>query len=159
MDFIYDILIILLILVIFVFVIFWLRRKLLFLWKEVTIKEIIFHRLLCETIQLYYDNREILKNDDNRIHFIRLGRVRKKKLRYFLLQERQNLFLYLNDLYNEIDEMNNPELKPLLRKFEELQKIRRIYNSKVLLYNQTISVFPTRFLAIKMNLKIKEYFG
>ena len=51
--------------------------------------------------------------------------------------------------------------KALLSKeqFEELQKVRRLYNSKILIYNQTISVFPTRFLAIKMNLHIKEYFG
>ncbi|MCK5762475.1 MAG: LemA family protein, partial [Candidatus Izimaplasma sp.] len=41
----------------------------------------------------------------------------------------------------------------------ELQKARRLYNTKVLVYNQTISVFPTRFLAIKMGLQIKEYFG
>lgn len=159
MEVFYDLLFLLLLIIIFTVIVVLLRKKLLFLWKEVTVKEIVFHRILSTTANMFYDQRELLRNEDNRIHFVRLRRVRKKKIRFLLLKERQDLFLYLNDLYNEIEELQDPVLLPLLRQFEELQKVRRVYNSKILLYNQTISVFPTRFLAIKMNLKIKEYFG
>ena len=159
MNLIYDLLIIVVFLIL-IFVIFVrLRTKLLFLWKEVSVKEVVFHRTMTETIGLFYAQKESLKNDDNRIHFVRLGRSRKKKARYLLLKERQDLYLYLSDLYNEIDELENNDFDELKKSFVLLQKARRIYNSKVLVYNQTISVFPTRFLAIKMNLKIKEYFG
>ena len=90
---------------------------------------------------------------------MRLGRSRRKKARHLLLKERQELYLYLSDIYNEIEEMETNEFEELKQQFNRLQKARRVYNSKVLIYNQSISVFPTRFLAIKMNLKIKEYFG
>ena len=84
---------------------------------------------------------------------------RKKRLRNLLLKERQDLFSYLNTIYDDIEELDDPKLNLIRQKFDDLQKARRLYNTKVLLYNQTISVFPTRFLAIKMNLQIKEYFG
>ena len=159
MKIVYDLLILLLIIIAISLFTFRLRSKLLALWKEVSIKEVIFHRLLLDTINMYYASKEQLQNDENKSHFSRLRKTRKKKVRYLLLQERQNVYLYLSDLFNEIDDMENDELAPLKKQFKDLQKARRIYNSRVLVYNQTISVFPTRFLAIKMNLKIKEYFG
>jgi hypothetical protein len=159
MKWLYDLLLVLLIILIIVFVILRLRRNLLVLWKEVSAKEIIFHRLLNETIIMFYEQKEILRNEDNRLQFVRLGRARKKRMRHLLLKERQDLYLALSDVYNEIEDREEPAIKELKKQFRNLQKIRRIYNSKVLIYNQTISVFPTRFLAIKMNLKIKEYFG
>ncbi len=159
MDILYDILMGILVLILIALIILRMHKKLLRLWKEVSYREIIFHRLLNETIVLFYSKKDELKNDDNRVQFIRLGRSKKKKARYLLLKERQNLFQCLSDIYNEIDELESKEFQFLINKFKELQKARRIYNSKVLLYNQTISVFPTRYLAIKMNLKIKEYFG
>jgi len=88
-----------------------------------------------------------------------MSRYKKKKVRLLLLQERRDLFAALNHVYLEMEELDDPTLRELILKFKELQKARRVYNSKVLIYNQTISVFPTRFLAIKMELEIKEYFG
>lgn len=136
-----------------------LRGKLLLLWKEVSIKEVIFHKLLLQTTILFYSERTNLKTEDNGLLFRRMSRYKKKKVRHLLLQERRDLFAALNHLYLDIDDSNRESHLGLIEKFEELQKARRIYNSKVLIYNQTISVFPTRFLAIKMKLKIKEYFG
>lgn len=159
MDLLYDLLLILLVILVIVLVVLNLHKKLLKLWKEVSAKEIIFHRILSESIKLFYENKETLKNEDNRLQFVRLGRSRKKKMRYLLLKERQELYLALSDIYNEIEERVENDLIDLMKQFNKLQKSRRVYNSKVLIYNQSISTFPTRFLAIKMNLKIKEYFG
>jgi hypothetical protein len=123
------------------------------------VKEIVFHRLLGESIKLFYTKKDLLKNEDNRLAFIHLGRSRRKKIRYLLLQERQDLFQHIQDLYTEIEPREEQELIPLRKQYKDLQKARRIYNSKVLLYNQRLNVFPTKMLAIQLHLKIKEYFG
>lgn len=159
METLYDLLLILFIVLVIAFFAYRTHKKLLRLWQEVSAKEIIFHRLLSASIKLFYTQKENLRNEDNRLQFVRIGRSRKKKMRYLLLKERQELYLALSDIYNDIEDREEPEFLELKKQFDNLQKARRIYNSKVLVYNQTISVFPTRFLAIKMNLKIKEYFG
>ena len=159
MDILYNVLFVLLLVLILTLIIIRLRKKLFSLWKEVSYREIIFHRLLNESIVAFYKQKELLRNEENRLQFVRLGRSRKKKARHLLLKERQELYLCLSDIYNEIEELETDKFNELMHQFNRLQKARRVYNSKVLLYNQTISVFPTRFLAIKMNLKIKEYFG
>ena len=159
LDYIYDLIAALFFILLLTFIVIRLRKRLLSLWKEVSAKEIVFHRLLGETVRLFYAQKDELKNEDNRLQFIRLGRSRKKRMRYLMLKERQDLYLSLSDIYNEIDEREDNEFDDLKKQFNKLQKARRIYNSKVLIYNQSISVFPTRYLAIRMNLKIKEYFG
>jgi len=159
MKLLFDLLIILVVIIAIGLLIIRTRYKLLKLWKEVSVKDVIFHKLLLETTVLYYECRADLENEETQKFIKRLSKYKRKKLRYLLLKERQNLFLILNKIYNEIEEIDDPKYLTLKHKFEELQKARRLYNSKVLLYNQTISVFPTRFLAIKMNLTIKEYFG
>lgn len=159
MEILYNLIVVFIILIAIVLITIRLRQKLFSLWKEVSYREIIFHRLLNETIFAFYKQKESLRNEENRLQFVRLGRSRRKKARHLLLKERQELYLCLSDIYNEIEELETDEFNELMHQFNRLQKARRVYNSKVLLYNQTISVFPTRFLAIKMNLKIKEYFG
>jgi len=76
-----------------------------------------------------------------------------------MLTERQNIFLILNKIFNELEELDDDNLILVKEKFNELQKARRLYNSKVLIYNQRISLFPSRFLAMKMGLHVIEYFG
>ena len=147
------------IILILLFIVRRVRISLLKSWKDVSIKEVIFHKLLLQTTILFYSERAKLKNDDNSQLFRRMSRYKKKKVRLLLLQERRDLFAALNHVYLEMEELDDPTLRELILKFKELQKARRVYNSKVLIYNQTISVFPTRFLAIKMKLEIKEYFG
>lgn len=159
MKLLYDLIAILVIVLIFVIIILRTRVSLLRLWKEVSVKEVIFHKLLFETGLLYYENKELFAEFDTELIFRKVKRYRKKRLRQLLLKERQDLFLAINSLFLEIEDKEEENYLGLKRKFKELQKARRLYNSKVLLYNQTISVFPTRFLAIKLNLKIKEYFG
>jgi len=159
MDIVYNLLIVMLFVILIVILIYRERAKLLKMWKEVSAKEIIFHRLLSESIKLFYSQKDVLKNEDNRLQFVRLGRNRRKKMRYLHIKERQELYLALSDLYNEIEEREDDICADLVKLYNRLQKSRRVYNSKVLVYNQRISVFPTRYLAIKMNLKIKEYFG
>ncbi len=136
-----------------------LRFKLLKLWQDVSTKEVLFHKLLLDTTILFYENRLLIQNEDNISIIKKLSKYRKKRLRYLLLKERQDLFSCLNSIYDDFEELKEPNLEPMKQKFDNLQKSRRIYNTKVLIYNQSINIFPTRFLAIKMNLQIKEYFG
>lgn len=159
MVFLYNMLLVLIVALIILFAVLRIRKNLLKLWKEVTQKEIIFHRLLSETIKMFYTQKDILKNDENRLGFIHLGRSRRKKIRYLLLSERQDLFKHIQDIYALIEELDDETLKPLKKQYKKLQQARRIYNSKVLIYNQQISIFPIKNLAVRMNLKLKEYFG
>lgn len=136
-----------------------LRHNLLALWKEVSIKDVIFHKLLLETTILFHECNPELDSTENKKYLKRLSNYKRKKLRYLMLAERQNIFLILNNIYNELEDQKNENLDVVKEKFLELQKARRIYNSKVLIYNQRISLFPYRFLAMKMGLHVLEYFG
>lgn len=136
-----------------------LRFKLLKLWKEVAVKDVIFHKLLLETTILFTESITNLESNVNKKYLVRLSKYKRKKLRHLMLVERQNVFRILNEMFNEIEELHDPKLDYIIEKFEELQKARRIYNSKVLIYNQRISLFPSRFLAMKMGLHVIEYFG
>lgn len=159
MKIIYDLIAFLVIAMIFGFIVYRTRLSLLKLWKEVSIKEVIFHKLLFETVLLYTQNKALFKEFDTDLIFKKISKYKRKRLRHLLLKERQDLFLSLNSLFLEIEGLTEESYMGLKRKFKSLQVARRLYNSKVLIYNQTISVFPTRYLAIKLNLKIKEYFG
>lgn len=159
MAWIFDLLIVLSVIIIVVLFFVRLRYKLLNLWTDVSAKEVLFHKILLETTILFYENKLLFQNEDNLYIIKKLSKYRRKRLRNLLLKERQDLFSYLNTVYDDLEEIEDPKLDVVKHKFVELQKARRIYNTKVLVYNQTISVFPTRFLAIKMNLQIKEYFG
>jgi len=155
----FDLVIIFSVIIILVIFIMRLRSKLLTLWTNVSVKEVIFHKLLLDTAILFYENKQLIKTDENLLAIKKISKYRNKKLRNLLLRERQDLFSYLNFIFDDIEEIEDPNIDYIKQKFNELQKARRLYNTKVLLYNQTINVFPTRFLAIKMNLQIKEYFG
>ncbi len=159
MNLLIDLLIVLAVIIVLVIFVMRLRYKLLKLWTDVSAKEVLFHKLLLDTTILFHENKDILVNEDNLTILRKLSKYRKKRLRNLLLKERQDLFSYLNAIFDDIEEMEEDNLILIKQKFGELQKARRLYNTKVLLYNQTISLFPTRFLAIKMNLQIKEYFG
>ncbi|MCK5388398.1 MAG: LemA family protein [Candidatus Izimaplasma sp.] len=159
MDLITNIIVIVIILIALIVLTIRLRHTLLKLWTDVSAKEVLFHKLLLETTIMTYDNKEILQNEENAFIIKKLSKYRKKRLRFLLLKERQDLFSFLNTIYDDIEEIEDVNLDHLKHKFDDLQKARRLYNTKVLIYNQTISVFPTRFLAIKMNMQIKEYFG
>lgn len=159
MNLLTDLLIVLAVIIVLAVFVMRLRYKLLKLWKDVSAKEVLFHKLLLDTTIIFYENKDILINEDNLTILRKLSKYRKKRLRNLLLKERQDLFSYLNAIFDDVEEIKDENLVLLKRKFNELQKARRLYNTKVLLYNQTISLFPTRFLAIKMNLQIKEYFG
>ncbi len=154
-----DILIFLIFAAIIVIGIIRLRKRLLQLWTEVSQHEVSFYKRLEETLELFYKNREIISSEDNNDFIRKISRYKRKKLRSLLLRERQDLFSAIHIIYNEIEDLDEEQYKPLKEKFNQLQKERRIYNSKVLIYNQTISVFPTRYLALRMNLELKEYFG
>jgi hypothetical protein len=136
-----------------------MQKKLLKLWRTVSSKEIVFYRQLEAVTKLFYENRELIRNEENKDQFRYLTRYRKKRIRSLLLSTRQELFKALNLIYDDIEHTEDETLKIVKKKFKDLQKVRRIYNSQVLLYNQTISVFPTRYLALRMNLELKEYFG
>ncbi len=136
-----------------------LRYNLLALWKQVAVKDVIFHKLLLQTTVLITECNPNLESNENRKYLNRLSKYKRKKLRYLMLAERQNIFLILNKIYNELEELEDVNLIVVKEKFLELQKARRLYNSKVLIYNQRISLFPSRFLAMKMGLHVIEYFG
>ncbi|AIO18755.1 hypothetical protein KQ51_00875 [Candidatus Izimaplasma bacterium HR1] len=136
-----------------------LHKHLLKLWKDVTTKEVIFHKQLEKVATLFHENKELLKTEDNKEFFKIITRYRKKHVRTLLLSTRQALFNAINIIFDEIEELEEAEFALLKKEFNELQKVRRIYNTNVLIYNQTISVFPTRYLALRMNLELREYFG
>lgn len=159
MGYIYDISIILLLIILIGLYFLRLRYKLLALWKEVAVKDVIFHKLLLETIIVFHKCIPYLESEENKKYLERLSKYRRKKIRHLMLVERQNIFLILNNIYNELEEVDDDNLHDIKETFIRLQKARRIYNSKVLIYNQRISLFPSRFLAMKMNLHVIEYFG
>jgi hypothetical protein len=155
----YNIIWIFLLALLFTILVIRMQKKLLRLWRTVSSKEIVFYRQLEAVAKLFYEHRELIRNDDNKDQFRYLTRYRKKRVRSLLLSTRQELFKAINLIYDDIEHTEDETLKIVKKKFKDLQKVRRIYNSQVLLYNQTISVFPTRYLALRMNLELKEYFG
>lgn len=154
-----DLLIVLIIVVIIAVWIYTLRKKLLRLWTEVTQHEVKFHRQLEKVLRLFHSELTELKTDDNLQCVRMVNRYRKKRIRSLLLSTRQELYKSIVILFDELETKTEPQFIVLKEEYEHLQKIRRIYNSRVLIYNQTISVFPTRYLALRMNLELKEYFG
>ncbi|MGS0972036.1 MAG: hypothetical protein ACVCEJ_02165 [Candidatus Izemoplasmataceae bacterium] len=154
-----QVFIIMIILLIVVLIFLEVRHRLLNLWKDVSVKEVVFHRLLQETAVVFYDQKALFDEVEYKEGLKKVYRYKKQKVRYLLLQERRELFSNLNALYRSIEDEEDDKYKVLKTTFHNLQKARRVFNSKVLIYNQTITMFPTRYLAIKLNLKIKEYFG
>jgi len=151
--------VLLIVIIFFVFIILQTRYKLLRLWKDVSVKEVVFHRLLQETAIVFYEQKNLFDIEEYKAALKKVYRYKKQKVRYLLLQERRELYANLNSLYRSIEDEEDPKYKVVKKVFQDLQKARRVYNSKVLIYNQTITMFPTRYFAIKLNLKIKEYFG
>jgi len=151
--------VLLIVIIFFVFIILQTRYKLLRLWKDVSVKEVVFHRLLQETAIVFYEQKNLFDLEEYQTALKKVYRYKKQKVRYLLLQERRELYANLNSLYRSIEDEEDPKYKVVKKVFQDLQKARRVYNSKVLIYNQTITMFPTRYFAIKLNLKIKEYFG
>ena len=156
---IFHVFIVLVIILIIVLIILQARYTLLRLWKDVSVKEVVFHRLLQETAIVFYDQRALFDQEEWKITIKKVYRYKKQKVRYLLLQERRDLYADLNALYRSIEDEEDEKYKVLKTSFHNLQKARRVFNSKVLIYNKTITMFPTRYFAIKLNLKIKEYFG
>lgn len=156
---IFRILVVIILILIIVLIILQVRYKLLRLWKDVSVKEVVFHRLLQETATVFYEQRMLFDQTEWSSSIKRVYRYQKQKVRYLLLQERRDLYAILNALYRSIEEEDDDKYKVLKTTFQHLQRARRSYNSRVLVYNQTINMFPTRYFAIKLNLKTKEYFG
>ena len=136
-----------------------LRIKLLKLWQEVTEYEVQFYKQLGVTLSIYNNHIDQIALDENMDVIRKIKKYRKSKIRKLILRERQDVFSALQVLHDHIEDREKIINKPLIENFDYLQKVRRTYNTKVLLYNQTISVFPTRYLALKMGLELKEYFG
>jgi len=154
-----DLIILIVLLILVAVWIYTLRKRLLKLWTEVTQHEVKFYRQLEKVVRLFYVELDRLTTDDNKECSRAIKRYRKKRIRSLLLAIRQDLYNAITLLYDEIEEHDDPSLTILMEEYEKLQKVRRIYNSRVLIFNQTISVFPTRYLALRMNLELKEYFG
>lgn len=154
-----DLLIVVILIIIIVIWIYTLRKKLLKLWTEVTQYEVKFHRQLEKVMRLFYSELELLGNEENLQSVRMIKRYRKKRIRALLLSTRQELYKSIVLLFDDLELTQEASITVIKEEFEKLQKIRRIYNSRVLIYNQTISVFPTRHLALRMNLELKEYFG
>jgi len=147
------------ILIIFIAII-QIRLSLLKLWNEVSNKEIVFHKEMQETLALYYDNKELFDDLVNEDVFKFLKKYRnKRKLRNIHLKERQKIFTELHSIYIAVEKLKTDEYIELKKRFKRLQSSRRVYNTKVLEYNQRINIFPIRLVAVRMRLKLKEYFG
>jgi len=160
MNWLFDLLLIVVLIILLTIWIIYLRKRLLELWKEVTTQEVAFYRQLERVLKEFYEHLDHLTTEDNREFVRMIRRYRKKRVRSLLLHTRQELYNAMNIVYDQVLEReDHDECKKLIEQYDKLQKIRRVYNSKVLIYNQTISVFPTRYLALRMKLELKEYFG
>lgn len=160
MNWLFDLLLIVVLIILLTIWIIYLRKRLLELWKEVTTQEVAFYRQLERVLKEFYEHLDHLTTEDNREFVRMIRRYRKKRVRSLLLHTRQELYNAMNIVYDQVLEReDHEECKKLIEQYDKLQKIRRVYNSKVLIYNQTISVFPTRYLALRMKLELKEYFG
>jgi hypothetical protein len=146
-------------LLLIVVLIFFTQKRLLSLWKEVSSTEIKFYRQLEKTMKVLLLTKQQYKTSENEGYYKTLSRYKSKRVRSLLLQSRRELFNIIQVLHTELNEQSNSDILAFNKEYEALQKARRIYNSRVLSYNQTINLFPTKYLAIKMNLKTKEYFG
>ncbi|MCF7927022.1 MAG: LemA family protein [Candidatus Izimaplasma sp.] len=136
-----------------------LRLNLLKLWREVSQKEILFYRKFQKTILLFNEHIDQFKSICDKQMLRKLRLHNHKKIRYMILRQRQDLYSVLAVAMDEIEDETLDNFKELKQSYKELQIARRLFNSKVLKYNQTISVFPTRYLALKLGLNLKEYFG
>ena len=155
----YDLIILVVLCIIIAIIIGRTHKRLLRMWKEVSSKEIVFYRQLEKVVKLFYEYKEILRTEENE-EFIRLiTRYRKKRIRSLLLGTRQEIYTALTIIYDVTLEQDHTSFPLLKKEYKQMQIVRRVYNSQVLIYNQTISVFPTRYLALRMNLELKEYFG
>ena len=159
MGWLWDLIFVLIIVIAIWITIIYQRKRLLKLWNEVTKDEVAFYRQLEKVLRLFYEHLTTLTTEDNAECVKTIKRYRKKRIRSLLLNTRQEIYDAMNLLYDEVEEHEGTEYSLIKVEYDNLQKIRRIYNSKVLIYNQTISVFPTRYLALRMNLELKEYFG
>ena len=139
---------------------FWKTRShILKLWNQTSKLEIQFYRKLTETIQMYIAHESILLQftDAKPMQVVKANE--KTDLRKADLTHRQEVFKALQTLYVKADMSNHPSKLTLCQTFELLQKQRLNFNSKVLYYNQIISGFPVSYLAKKIGLKEKQYFG
>lgn len=155
----FRVMLIMIIVLVIVLIFLQSRYKLLKLWKDVSVKEVVFHRLLQETAVVFFQQKTLFDQTEWADVLKKVHRYQKQKVRYLLLQERRDLYAYLNALYRSIEDEEDDKYSVIKKTYHNLQRARRIYNSKVLIYNQSITMFPTRYLAIKLNLRTKEYFG
>ncbi len=135
------------------------RSVVLKLWNQTSKLEIQFYRKLVETIQIYIAHEDILIQFADSKTIERVKACEHTDLRKANLTQRQDIFKALQTLYVKTDMGNHPAKLTLCQSFEMLQKNRLEFNSKVLYYNQIISGFPVSYLAKKMGLKEKQYFG
>ena len=138
---------------------FYIRNRLFALWHEVSRLELIFNKKLLDTMKLYLKKEQLLEGFPFYKSLQIIAGQENIKFRHIKLEERQKIFKTLQKIFGDIYHNDNPDCKPLKTQFESLQMTRLKYNSKVLLYNQKIHTFPTKFFAKKMRFLPKQYFG
>lgn len=154
-----DLSILLLLIIIVIIVIVRLRNKTLTLWNEVTRLEVIFHKKLFESLQVFLSHQKHFEHHDHYHYYDILNKYKGETFKELTLTERQNVFKALQGLYICIDETSHPAQITLKNQFDELQTCRLKYNSKVLYYNDFVQSFPMNILAHKMHFELKDYFG
>ncbi len=147
------------IIAIFALWVYYIKRRLLKMWQNVTHYEILFYRQMDKVLSLFNQNIDLFSKNQNEHCIKTINRYQRKKVRLLHLAIRQELFNVLSLLYDDLVKNEDSNVINIVKEFTKLQKIRRKYNSLTLIYNQTINVFPTRYIALKMKLEMKEYFG
>lgn len=127
----FQILVILIVILIVVLIFLQVRYKLLRLWKDVSVKEVVFHRLLQETAIVFYEQKTLFDQEEYKESLKKVYRYKKQKVRYLLLQERRELFANLNALYRSIEDEEDDRYNVLKTTFHNLQKARRDRKSVV----------------------------
>jgi len=139
--------------------ILFLRKRLLKLWHTVSRLEVAFHAAFEHCISTFIKYESALAPYDPGRFLNRLKTAEDKHLRNMALDEKQSLHRAVQTLIVAVDESDVSVYTTLKESFDALQHARLKYNSAVLHYNHLIRAFPIRFLAKRIGLSQKDYFG
>ncbi|MGM0435554.1 MAG: LemA family protein [Bacillota bacterium] len=136
-----------------------MRNRLLKLWHTVSRLEVSFHSTFEQCIATFIKYEGALEPYDPGHFLSRLKSAEDKHLRNLDLDEKQSLHRAVQTLIVAVDESDVSVYTTLRDSFDALQHARLKYNSAVLHYNHLIRAFPIRFLANRIGLSPKDYFG
>jgi len=68
-------------------------------------------------------------------------------------EEKKNLLKVIEEVYNDLEDLESDDNKYIVETYDNLQKLRRERDARLLVYNQKLTIFPFSFYARIMKLK------